>query len=379
MGDGSLISRATHVSIALSVVLGLGFGVAAFAASEWVLVILGTKAELMAGAILYLRIICVGIPFQTVYTFGAAIQRSAGHSRISLYVLGLTGLLNVLLNLFFVIVCNMSVDGVAWATVISQFCSAVMIIISLMRRNDACKLHIRKLKIEIPMLKEVLRFGLPSGIQSSIFAFANMILTSAINTLSTATVYAFTVVSNVDALAATVMNSFTQAASTFFGQNYGARDYKRVKRSLGCAIGWSLFSAILCGQVALLFGKEISVLFVTGTNPLFNEIIEISVSMLKVTLNFLFFCGIMNVLAGFLRSVGFPIVSMISNIVGVVGGRLVWIFVFFPMERFHSGQGLIICYPAAWIFDTVLLGICSIYAYAKLKKKFTDASCKAEV
>ena len=369
--DDKMTSRSVHTSMALSAVLGISFCAVAFLIARPLLLLLGTKPELLEGATLYLSIICLGIPFQTVYNFGAAVQRSAGNSKISLYVLGVSGLVNVLLNLVFVIVLNMSIAGVALATVISHILSAFLVVISLVKRTDSARLVFSKLRIELSLLKPIIKLGLPSGIQSSTFGIANMVLTSAINTLSTSTIYAFTVVNSVDGLASTVMNAYAQAASTFVAQNYGARNYKRIIKSMSYSLIWGVSAGVIGGQLMRIFSEPLAALFVTSSNPLFPEILKEATSMLNITLNFLFLCSLMNTFSGVLKSVGFSLSSMLSCIIGVVGGRLTWIFLFFPMERFNSGAGLIICFPVAWLLTSVLLGMILIIAMRRAKRSFS--------
>ena len=373
--DDSLTSRSVHTTFGLSVILGLAMGVLGITVSAPVLDLLGTKPELMDGALLYFRIICVGIPFQTVYNYCAAIQRSAGNSKIALYVLGFTGLINIAFNLIFVIFFDMSVDGVALATVIAHILSAVLVTASLMRRTDACKLVLKKTRIEAPILKDVLRLGMPAGISSGTFAFGNMIMTSAFNTLSTATIYAHSVVSSTDNLVATFMNAYSHATVTFASQNFGAKKHPRIVKSYVYSLIWAVSFGVIGGQLALHFSDFISSLFISSTNPLYHEVISEASKMLAVTLNLIFFLPIMNISSAILRSLGYSMTVMIACICGVVGIRISWILFFFPLERFNTGAGLLISFPLSWGVTALILGTLAIIFLKKTRKKF-DAELK---
>ena len=365
-------SDAVHTSILLALIAGLAMGLIGFVFSKGILTALGTKEELINSATLYLKIICIGMPAQTIYNFGAAILRSSGNSRAPLFILAVSGLANVLLNLLFVIVFHMSVAGVATATIISQYVSATAVIIILMRRTDACRLTLAKLRINLQMLKRILALGLPSGIQSAVFAFANVLLTKAINTLTTAAVYAYTVVSNVDALTITITNSYQQAATTFTAQNYGARNHTRIVKSYGYSLIWAMIVSVFFGQLSLAFSEQIASLYISSDNELKNEIIAAALPMMKVLLNTLPLLGIMNVSTGALRGVGRSLTSMIGCIVCVVGGRISWIYLAFPRERFNSPEGLMLSFPVSWGLAALLIATILIIVLRKLKKEFKE-------
>ena len=367
-------SDAVHTSILLALISGLAIGFVGFTFAKGILIALGTKEELVESATLYLKIISIGIPAQTVYNFGASILRSAGNSRTPLFILAVSGLANVLLNLLFVIVFRMSVAGVATATIISQYISATAVIILLMRRNDACRLTLARLRINPHVLKLVLALGLPSGIQSAVFAFANVLLTKAINTLTTAAVYAYTVVSNVDALTITITNSYQQAATTFTAQNYGARNHSRILKSYGYSLIWAMIVSVFFGQLSLAFAEPIASLYINSDNALRSEIIEAALPMLKVLLNTLPLLGIMNVSTGALRGVGRSLTSMIGCIACVVGGRIGWIYLVFPTERFNNPAGLMYSFPVSWGLAGILMATILLIVLGKVKKEFNGTS-----
>lgn len=372
--EHKLTSQTVHTAVLLSVISGFILAALGFIFSRAILEALGTKPELIDSATLYLRIICLGVPAQTVYNFGSAIQRSAGDSKTPLYILAASGIINVALNLVFVIGCDMSVDGVAIATIISQYLSAAAIIFTLMIRKDSCKLTLKELKINLSLMKRILALGLPAGIQSGVFAFANMLLTKAINSLTTATVYAYTVVSNVDGITLTVMNSYQQSATTFAAQNYGAKKYDRIVKSTVFSTIWSVMAALIVGQATLIFAEPISSLFINSENALKSEIMESVIPMLTVMINTLPICATMNIAAGALRGVSRSLVSMLACIICVVGGRISWIYIFFPMERFHTPKGLMISFPVAWLFASIVLWSAILIIFRKVKKECSDGT-----
>lgn len=231
--DGGRLSRAVHTSLIFATVGGIAFCGLGLLISRPVLTLMGTKPEILDSATLYFRIICLGIPANAIYNFAAAVLRSTGDSRTPLIILSSTGLINVALNLFFVICCHMTVEGVALATIISQYISALVVVIVLsMKKGEPYRFSFSRLKFDKSIFHAILRYGIPSGIQSSMFNVANVLLASAVNTFPTTTVTANTIAGSVDAITYTTMNSFAQAAMTFVGQNYGALKRERIKKSI---------------------------------------------------------------------------------------------------------------------------------------------------
>jgi Na+-driven multidrug efflux pump len=199
-----------------------------------------------------------------------------------------------------------------------------------------------------------------------------MVMTGAINQLPPENVHAFTVVSNVDGITSTIMNSYAQAAGTFAAQNFGARKYKRLVRSYLYGLFWSVGSAIVFGQLSLVFSKPLVGLFMDSTNPLRDQIFAAAIPMMQVMLNTLFLCGIMNVGTGVLRSIGYSMTSMIGCIICVVGGRLAWLYIFFPMEKFHTGAGAMVSFPAAWLLASVVITSTLFFCLGRVKRKFNS-------
>ncbi len=368
--DYNSLSKSIHTAMTLSVIGGLSLGVIAFTFSELFLGLMGTQEILMSRATLYFRIISLGIPASTVFNFGAAVLRSLGNSKIQLYILGTTGIVNVILNLFFVIVCKMTVDGVALATVISQYLSAVTVVIILCNVKDKnTRLDLKKLKIHTNLLKKILKIALPACLQTSLFSLSNIMIQAAANELPTLALSAKTIAANIDNLVYTAINSYSNSTMTFVAQNYGAKNMERVKKSIFTAAFQVTAVGVIIGQILLFFGERLAALFIDPLDPNKVQVIEYSMEIMRIILNIYFMCGIMDMLSGALRGLGNAVLPMIIGLIGVCGIRLVWIFCFFPMEHLHNLTGLYLSYPITWVFCITALGIALAVEWRKRKKE----------
>ena len=370
-GDYSRVSRAVHTTITFAIFGGIAFCLLGLAISEPVLTLMGTKTELMSRAVLYFDIICIGIPGLALYNFSASVLRAIGDSKTPLIVLSLSGLVNVGLNLFFVIVFSMSVMGVALATIISQYISAIALIVILIRRRGECYgITPKKLGIDLLVLKRILRYGIPTGFQSSIFSLSNIIIVTAGNSLPTAAVSARTIVGNIDSFVYTAMNCYAHASLTFVGQNFGAGKIDRVKRS---AI-FSLLQAFIVGftlsQILLFFNHEAIALFLDQSSPNAAEVERVTREALRTILTCYVLCGMMETLGGCLRGIGMTLTPVIITILGACGIRMIWIFCFFyPMAEFNNLSGLYLCYPISWICCILAMGLTLILAVRRLARR----------
>lgn len=367
----NMVSRAVHTALIFALFGGLAFMGIGFAISRPALELMGTRPELLEGAVLYFRIICIGIPATAVYNFGAAVLRSVGDSKTPLIILATTGLVNVCLNFFFVIGCGMKVEGVGYATIIAQYLSAVAVVLVLMLRNKECYgFSLKKMVFDVTLLARILRFGIPSGLQSSIFSISNILLTSGINTLGTSAITAFTISNNIDSLTFTACNSFHQAALTFTGQNYGAGKPDRIKKILIYSLIQVTVAGILVGQTVLFFGEPIANLYVNAQDVNRAEIMKYTLDIMTLLLNTYFICGIMDVLSGVLKGLGYSIIPMIVSLVCICGFRIIWRFAVFPLEQFNTPDGLMFCYVISWSLAAITFAILVIRALLKLKNHF---------
>ncbi len=372
--DYNTLSRAVHTSLIFALLGGIAFSVLGLFVSSPALTLMKTKPEILDSAVLYMRIILLGVPATAVYNFGATILRSVGDSKTPLFILSASGIINVLFNLFFVIVCNMSVDGVATATIISQYISATAVVFVLYKKkNEPYAFSFKKLSVDTGLLKMILRYGIPAGIQSSLFSISNVMLTSASNNFPTTTISAKTIAGNIDSILYASMNSYLHASMTFTAQNYGAMKPKRIKRSIFYALTQVSILGITLSALMITFAPQISSIFIEATDPNKDIIIAGVIEMFMVTGTFYVFCGIMETLSGALRGLGYSMLPMIISIGGICGIRLLWIFTFFPMEMFYSLGGLYVCYPISWGTTALVLGIVLVVAWHRTKKLFAKS------
>lgn len=368
-GRENEVSRAVHTALTFALAGGVFLGIVALIISRPALMLMGTKAEVIDSATLYLRIICCGIPATSIYNFSASIVRSTGDSKTSLYILASTGIVNVLLNLLFVIVFHMGVAGVAIATIISQYISAIAILAVLAHhRNDCFGISPRKYRFDGRLLARMLRLGVPAGIQSSLFGITNVLISSAVNTLPTVVVSAKTIAGTIDGITYTAMNCFHHAALTFIGQNYGARKYKRLTKVMLYTIFQVVAVGVLVAQLELLFARPLAELFIDANDPNREAVIAATIEIMHVVLTFYFMCGIQEVLCGILRGMGYSLSPMLACLVGICGVRILWISVFFPMEQFNSASGVFLSYPLSWISTIVMLLVILLFAFRNVKR-----------
>ena len=337
------------------------------------LTIMKTKAELMSRALLYMQITCVGIPAMSVYNFGAAALRSVGDSKTPLVILSLSGICNVLLNLFFVIVCNMSVAGVALATIISQYISAMTVVwILFKRKGKPYTLDSKKLRIDMPILKRILALGLPAGFQGTLFSISNIILTSGMNSLPTTDISGKTIAINIEGLVYTSMNSYLHASTTFTGQNYGARKPDRIKKSIIYAVIQVTVIGFFGGQLLNLFGRPLASLYIDPADPNKEAVLSAALELMNFMLAVYFMCGVMDTLSGALRGMGYSVIPMIVSIGAICVLRAIWVFYVFPTEKFHSLIGIYTIYPISWLLGLSVNAIAILILFRRVKQRLSE-------
>ena len=367
------MKRAVHTSVLFSIIGGIAFCILGMLISGPALSLMDTKAELMSRAVLYMRIICAGIPAVSVYNFGAATLRSVGDSKTPLFILSISGISNVLLNLFFVIVCKMSVGGVAFATIASQYISAVAVITVLIRRKDMpYTLKRNMLKIDGKILGEILGLGLPAGFQGTLFSISNILLTSGMNSLPTTDISGKTIAINIEGLVHTSMNSYLHAAMTFTGQNYGAKKPDRIKKSIIYAVIQVTFVGIVGGQLLNLFARPLASLYIDAADPNKEAVLEAAIQLMGFMLSVYFMCGLMDTLSGALRGLGYSMIPMIVSIGAICVLRAIWVFFIFPTEKFHSLIGIYTIYPISWFLGLSALAIALLILFKKVRLKLKE-------
>lgn len=362
------LSRAVGTIMTLSYISAAFFFIVPFAMARPVLSLI-VKPELLSKSLTYVHIICFGYPALTIYNFAAGIIRSTGDSKTPLVILSLSGLLNVALNLVFVIVFKMSVVGVALATVISQYAAMIAVLIILIRHKDEnVRYNPRKLIFDVNQVKRVLICGVPASIQTSIFAFSNMIITSAISTFPVETISGNTIASNIDSVNYTCMNAFTAATMTVVAQNHGANKHKRVWRTLAYATVQVVAVGVIVGYTELLFARPIASLFVSPETVNRDMVISEALTVMRTILIPHFLSGIMNVFAGFLQGLGFAIGASIGAVSSVLSMRFAWIYIFFPMHK-DSIAWLYLCYPLTWMLTIAVDAVMIVYMAKKIKRQ----------
>ena len=310
----------------------------------------------------YMRIYFCGMTFTMVYNFCASILRAAGDTKSPLIFLSLAGIINVLLNVFFVVVLKMTVDGVALATVISQAISAILVVGALMRRTDSCKLSLRKMRFYKQPFLKIIRIGLPAGIQSSMFAISNVIVQSSINSFnSEALMSGNGAAANIEGFIYVAMNSFHQTAVNFIGQNMGAHQYERIKKVFGACLLLVSVVGFAIGFTVWSFGKELLSIYITDS----AEAIRYGLIRFNYIALPYFLCGLMDVSTGALRGLGASVTPMFLSIMGVCGIRIMWIYTVFQIPRFHTPEWLYFAYIISWIGTFIFQTTAFIYIYKK--------------
>lgn len=351
--DRDAVHRAVHTSILIALLGGAAIAVIGELIAGVLLHSLNVPDEVYPLALLYLRIYLLGMPVILLYNFEAAIFRSVGDTKVPLIALACSGVLNVILNLFFVAVLGMTVNGVAIATVISNALSSLILFIRLMRSDKYIRLSPRELRIDGQSLKLILRIGLPAGIQSAVFSFSNIVIQSAINSLGKVVMAASSAALNIELLAYYVLNSFSQACTTFVGQNYGARQIDRCRKTLLLSIIEDFIASAAAIGIVLLTGRFLLSIF--NSDP---EVIEIGYTRLIILFSAYVFSMLYEVLSGYMRGFGISLVPAILTTIGVCGIRIFWINFVFPQNPTFTT--IMTVYPISLSSTALLIGIALI-------------------
>lgn len=358
--DRQTVQKAVHTSMVVSVIGGVLVAIIGELIAEPLLTVLNVPDDVLELALLYLRIYFLGMPVILLYNFEAAIFRSIGETKMPLIALTLSGILNVLLNLFFVIVLKMSVNGVATATVLANIVSAGILYIKLVKSDKYIKVEFKKLRIDGKVFAKIMQIGLPAGIQSAVFAVANIVIQGAINSLGTVVIAASSAAFNIEIIAYNVMNSFSQACTTFVGQNFGANKIDRCKKTLFLCLIEDAIASGTAILIVLITGKFLLSIF--NNNP---EVIEIGYTRLVIIFIAYIFSMLYEVMSGYLRGFGFSLVPAILTTVGVCVLRIIWINTVFPANR--TFVTIMTAYPVS-LATTALLIFIALIIYRPSKR-----------
>ena len=357
------VEETVHTAILLGFITGLAMVFIGFFLARPLLTLMGTTSDVIDQSVLYMRIVFVGMPALMVYDFGAGILRAIGDTKRPLLFLFCGGVINVGLNLFFVIVCHMGVAGVAIGTVMSQLVSAVLTVRCLMRSSTACRLSLRRLRIVGAQLRFILRVGLPTGIQSAVFNISNVLIQSAINSFDSSVIVAGNTASvNIEGFVYTAMNAFYRATLTFTSQNVGAH---RVKRILPI-MGWNLlFSGVIglgLGGCAVLLGRQLLGIYTPTAEVVSYGLIRLNIIGLTY-----FSCGLMDVVCASIRGLGPSITPTVISLAGACGLRIVWIYTVFAAHR--TLLTLYLSYPVSWVVTFAANVVCFVFFFRRWKKR----------
>uniref|UniRef100_UPI003FF065E2 MATE family efflux transporter n=1 Tax=Lachnospira sp. TaxID=2049031 RepID=UPI003FF065E2 len=360
-GKTKEMSETVHTAILLALISGIAMSVIGILCARESLVLIATPDDIIGQAALYLRIYFLGMPFFMLYNYGAAILRAVGDTKRPLMYLIAAGTANAVLDLILVIIFKMGVAGVAIGTITSQFISCVLVIRCLCKTDTIYKLYISKLRIKKYYLIQILKVGLPAGIQSTVINFSNVLLQSSVNSFGEIAMAGYTAANNILGFLYVSVNSVTQACMSFTSQNYGVRKFKRMDKVLvDCAI-LSIIVSVVIGGGSYLLGHQI-----LGIYTKQEDVIQCGMEILSISTIPYFLCGLMDMIPGSMRGVGYSAVPMILSIIGTVGTRLVWIYGVFPEHR--SLYVLFMSYPVSWGLTIVMQAICLVFVRSKIRK-----------
>ena len=368
--DSSATFQTVHTAIPVAFIGGAVLSVIGVVFSKTFLELMGTPAgKLLSLSSVYMKIYFSGMIFSMLYNFGSAILRAAGDTKLPLIFLSISGVLNVILNVIFVALFNMDVAGVALATIISQGVSAVLVLIALSKRNDACRLDFKKMKIKKTAFFKIIRYGVPAGLQSSLYAISDVFIQSSINSFGTAHISGTAAASNLEGFFCALMNSFNAASLNFCGQNYGAGDLKRVKKVNNTCLLTVAAVGLFTGCLIYFFGRPLLGIYIHDSASAVNFGME----RLKYFLIPYFIAGMSEVVTNSMRGIGYSFTPMVITIIGVCVMRIVWIYTVFSMPQYHSFAGLLISYPISWIFTFAAVYFAYTIALKKCEKQLKNA------
>lgn len=374
-GQKDELSHTVHTSMLLSVICGLVLTAAGIPLARILLTLMQTPDTILGLATDYLTIYFCGMTFMMIFNFGNAILRAIGDTRRPLIILIISGIVNVILNLIFVILFNMSVSGVALATVISQGISAFLIVRVLMNEPDdsGITLSLRKLKIYRSKLILISRIGLPAGFQGTIFSLSNVVIQSSINLFGEVVVAGNSAASSIEGFVYISMNSWYQSTLSFTSQNIGACRYERITKILLSGLLCVTVTWAVLGLGVVALSKPLLSIYTSGAAA-----IEAGAQRLMVVSGTYALCGIMDVMVGGIRGLGYSVLPMIVSLLGACGLRLVWLATVFNIEEFHTPFTVYASYPVSWLATILAHIVCYVIIRAILRKK-TEKQPKEEL
>ena len=366
--DRKSLSNTVHTSILISMVSGIILTIIGVIGARNILVMMQTPKEVLDLATTYLRIYFLGMIPTMLYNFGSAILRGVGDTKRPLYYLTLAGAVNIVLNLFFVVVLKLDVAGVAIATVISQVISACLIILCLSHEEGGIHLNICKLSIDKSVFLEILRIGLPAGFQGVLFSISNVLIQSSVNSFGATVMAGNSAAANVEQFVYFAMNAFYQSTISFTSQNYGAGNYKRIYKILLVGQACVTTVGVVFGNFVYIFGGTLLKMYTASDAVIAAGIVRLGIVSKTYAL-----CGIMDVMVGALRGIGYSIMPMIISLMGACVFRIVWLATVFRIGKYHTVQIVYDSYPISWIITTAVLIGCFIWAMKRVINKVSSS------
>lgn len=360
-GEDDWVTDIVHTAVATALCGGVLLIFVGYFFAGPLLVLMGSPENVLPMSVLYMRIYFAAMPFIMLYNFGAAILRAIGDTRRPLYYLMFAGVVNVILNLFFVLVMELGVAGVALATAISNVISSLLIARSLMMEQSSLRLKLRNLRIDIRVMKKIFTIGLPAGLQGCIFSISNVLIQSSVNSFGYIVMAGSTASANLEGFVYNAMNAVYQANLSFTSQNIGARRYSRVNRILATCIFVVTVIGAVMGITCCIFGRQLIGIY--NTEP---DVISAGLVRLFFICGTYFLCGWMDVMVGSLRGMGYAVLPMCVSLLGACGFRVLWIFTVFAAH--HSMPVLFMSYPISWILTAAAHFYCFCRLRAKLPK-----------
>lgn len=356
-------NETVHTSIALSIVSGIILTTAGILMARPLLKLMGTPDDVLNHAVLYMKIFFLGMPASMIFNFSSAILRAVGDTRRPLYYLTISGIVNVVLNLMFIVAFHWNISGAAISTVISQYISLILVLTCLMHSEGSLRLKWRDIGFKKDKLIAIVRIGLPASIQSIIFSVSNVLIQSSVNSFGSAIIAGNTAAMNIEGFVYVSMNAFYQAALNFTGQNIGAKKYSRIGHILGVSLVSVTAVGITFGGLCYLFAGKLLGIYTTD-----QEVIAIGIMRLGYLCLPYFLCGFMEVLVGSLRGMGYSVLPMLASIAGVCGIRIMWIYTIFALN--HKLESLYFSYPISWAITALVHLICILV----VRRKFTTGT-----
>ena len=362
--DAQAVHRTVHTAVVTALVGGAVLTVIGVTFSETFLHMMGTPENVLKLSAVYMKIYFGGIVFSMIYNFCASILRAAGDTKSPLVFLSIAGVVNVVLNLIFVTVFHMNVAGVALATTISQAVSAVLVVLALMKRDDACRLDLRMVRFHKAQLIKMIKIGLPAGIQGSLFSISNVLIQSSINSFGDIFMSGNAAASNIEGFAYVCINAFSQASVNFVGQNAGAKQYDRVRKTVLICLACVFVVGLGVGLLFYTFAEQLLSIYITDS----AEAISYGVIRMAFICLTYFTCGMMDSLTGALRGLGASMVPMVICILGVCVFRVAWIYTIFQVPQFHTPECLYLSYPISWVITFAFEFVAFLMVYRRKVK-----------